>query len=259
MTNPKFGKSFDGYPRSALKAGQLVKIVSIRRRKFVSFSRSLHLSSSSASVYDLFSTLGRISFSFSMKRSDCLKMSSLLQEFEEDELLQSTMIAHSSINGSPNASQTCNEISPSATKSSKKKRNLSADSDVEVVALSPRTLTATNRYICEVCHKGFQRDQNLQLHRRGHNLPWKLKQRPSTQTKRRVYICPEPSCVHHDPSKALGDLTGIKKHFCRKHGEKKWKCDKCSKCYAVQSDWKAHTKICGTREHRCGCGTIFSR
>ncbi|KAL3500941.1 hypothetical protein ACH5RR_035390 [Cinchona calisaya] len=133
------------------------------------------------------------------------------------------------------------------------------DPDAEVVALSPRTLMATNRYICEVCHKGFQRDQNLQLHRRGHNLPWKLKQRPTTQVKKRVYVCPEPSCVHHNPSRALGDLTGIKKHFCRKHGEKKWKCDKCSKRYAVQSDWKAHTKICGTREYRCDCGTIFSR
>ncbi|KAK8310811.1 hypothetical protein V6Z11_D02G207300 [Gossypium hirsutum] len=118
---------------------------------------------------------------------------------------------------------------------------------------------ATNRYICEVCHKGFQRDQNLQLHRRGHNLPWKLKQRTNTEVKKRVYVCPEPNCVHHHPSRALGDLTGIKKHFCRKHGEKKWKCDKCSKRYAVQSDWKAHAKICGTREYRCDCGTIFSR
>lgn len=65
--------------------------------------------------------------------------------------------------------------------------------------------------------------------------------------------------MHHDPSRALGDLTGIKKHFCRKHGEKKWKCDKCSKRYAVQSDWKAHSKTCGTREYRCDCGTLFSR
>jgi transposase-like protein len=136
---------------------------------------------------------------------------------------------------------------------------ISADPDAEVVALSPRTLMATNRYICEVCHKGFQRDQNLQLHRRGHNLPWKLKQRTNTEIKKRVYVCPEPNCVHHDPSRALGDLTGIKKHFCRKHGEKKWKCDRCSKRYAVQSDWKAHAKICGSREYRCDCGTIFSR
>ncbi len=134
-----------------------------------------------------------------------------------------------------------------------------ADPEAEVIALSPRTLMATNRFVCEICNKGFQRDQNLQLHRRGHNLPWKLRQRTSKEIRKRVYICPEPSCVHHDPSRALGDLTGIKKHFCRKHGEKKWKCDKCSKRYAVQSDWKAHSKTCGTREYRCDCGTLFSR
>ncbi|GMN39119.1 hypothetical protein TIFTF001_008348 [Ficus carica] len=119
---------------------------------------------------------------------------------------------------------------------------------------------ATNRFICEICNKGFQRDQNLQLHRRGHNLPWKLRQRTNKDpVKKKVYICPEKTCVHHDASRALGDLTGIKKHFSRKHGEKKWKCEKCSKKYAVQSDWKAHSKTCGTREYKCDCGTLFSR
>ncbi|KAL6627061.1 hypothetical protein ACP70R_030787 [Stipagrostis hirtigluma subsp. patula] len=143
----------------------------------------------------------------------------------------------------------------------KKKRNLpgTPDPDAEVIALSPRTLLATNRFVCEICGKGFQRDQNLQLHRRGHNLPWKLRQRSGKEPRKRVYVCPEKSCVHHNPSRALGDLTGIKKHFCRKHGEKKWKCDKCNKRYAVQSDWKAHSKTCGTREYRCDCGTLFSR
>jgi hypothetical protein len=134
------------------------------------------------------------------------------------------------------------------------------DPAAEVIALSPRTLLATNRFVCEICGKGFQRDQNLQLHRRGHNLPWKLRQRSAgKEPRKRVYVCPEKTCVHHNPSRALGDLTGIKKHFCRKHGEKKWKCDKCNKRYAVQSDWKAHAKTCGTREYRCDCGTLFSR
>ncbi|XP_058006120.1 zinc finger protein MAGPIE isoform X2 [Hevea brasiliensis] len=143
----------------------------------------------------------------------------------------------------------------------KKKRNLpgTPDPEAEVVALSPKTLMATNRFLCEICGKGFQRDQNLQLHRRGHNLPWKLKQRTTKEARKRVYVCPEKTCVHHHPSRALGDLTGIKKHFCRKHGEKKWKCEKCSKRYAVQSDWKAHSKTCGTREYKCDCGTLFSR
>uniref|UniRef100_A0A5B6YMS4 C2H2-type domain-containing protein n=1 Tax=Davidia involucrata TaxID=16924 RepID=A0A5B6YMS4_DAVIN len=143
----------------------------------------------------------------------------------------------------------------------KRKRNQpgTPDPDAEVIGLSPKSLMATNRFICEICNKGFQRDQNLQLHRRGHNLPWKLKQRTSKEVRKKVYICPEKSCVHHDPLRALGDLTGIKKHYSRKHGEKKWKCDKCSKKYAVHSDWKAHSKICGTREYRCDCGTLFSR
>ncbi|TKY52665.1 indeterminate-domain 12 [Spatholobus suberectus] len=152
-------------------------------------------------------------------------------------------------------------ISPQQPQKIKKKRSLpgNPDPDAEVIALSPKTLLATNRFVCEICNKGFQRDQNLQLHRRGHNLPWKLKQRDNKEVKKKAYVCPEPSCVHHNPSRALGDLTGIKKHYCRKHGEKKWKCDKCSKIYAVQSDWKAHSKTCGTREYRCDCGTLFSR
>ncbi|PSS19786.1 Protein indeterminate-domain like [Actinidia chinensis var. chinensis] len=143
----------------------------------------------------------------------------------------------------------------------KKRRNLPGmpDPDAEVIAMSPKSLLATNRFVCEICSKGFQRDQNLQLHRRGHNLPWKLRQRAGNEVRKRVYVCPELTCVHHDPKRALGDLTGIKKHFCRKHGEKKWKCERCAKKYAVLSDWKAHLKTCGTREYRCDCGTLFSR
>ncbi|KAL9229472.1 hypothetical protein vseg_004935 [Gypsophila vaccaria] len=154
--------------------------------------------------------------------------------------------------------------SSSSAPPQKKKRSLpgapSKYPDAEVIALSPKTLMATNRFICEVCNKGFQREQNLQLHRRGHNLPWKLKQKSTKDpVRKKVYLCPEPSCVHHDAARALGDLTGIKKHYSRKHGEKKFKCEKCSKRYAVQSDWKAHSKTCGTREYRCDCGTLFSR
>ncbi|KAI3831672.1 hypothetical protein MKW92_017492 [Papaver armeniacum] len=163
---------------------------------------------------------------------------------------------------SPHNQSSTTTLTSNQTPSVKRKRSLpgNPDPDSEVIALSPKTLMATNRFVCEICSKGFQRDQNLQLHRRGHNLPWKLKQRNNKEViKKKVYVCPEVHCVHHDPSRALGDLTGIKKHFSRKHGEKKWKCEKCSKKYAVQSDWKAHSKTCGTREYRCDCGTLFSR
>ncbi|KAM3330754.1 hypothetical protein ACQJBY_027098 [Aegilops geniculata] len=184
------------------------------------------------------------------------------QQRGESEAAASADQDSSMSNLTTSASASANPPPPPTPASNKRKRSLpgNPDPESEVVALSPATLMATNRFLCEICGKGFQRDQNLQLHRRGHNLPWKLKQRGSKEVvRKKVYICPEASCVHHDPSRALGDLTGIKKHFFRKHGEKKWKCDKCSKKYAVQSDWKAHSKICGTREYKCDCGTVFSR
>ncbi|KAE8719624.1 Protein SHOOT GRAVITROPISM 5 [Hibiscus syriacus] len=135
------------------------------------------------------------------------------------------------------------------------------DPDAEVVALSPKTLLESDRYVCDICNQGFQRDQNLQMHRRRHKVPWKLLKREETrEVKKRVYVCPEPSCLHHEPCHALGDLVGIKKHFRRKHSnQKRWVCQKCAKGYAVQSDYKAHLKICGTRGHSCDCGRVFSR
>ncbi|KAI4334422.1 hypothetical protein L6164_019119 [Bauhinia variegata] len=188
-----------------------------------------------------------------MMSQEKLSINPTIRGLVQDPISTSTSTSNS------NPSSTSN---PNSNPVVKRKRNLpgTPDPDSEVIALSPKSLMATNRFVCEICNKGFQRDQNLQLHRRGHNLPWKLKQRNNNEViRKKVYVCPEKSCVHHDPSRALGDLTGIKKHYSRKHGEKKWKCDKCSKKYAVQSDWKAHSKICGTREYKCDCGTIFSR
>ncbi|KAJ8648410.1 hypothetical protein MRB53_001433 [Persea americana] len=152
----------------------------------------------------------------------------------------------------------CMDIS----RNSKRKRRPAGtpDPDSEVVRLSPKTLLESDRYVCEICSQGFQRDQNLQMHRRRHKVPWKLLKRDTQEVRKRVFVCPEPSCLHHDPCHALGDLVGIKKHFRRKHSNhKQWVCEKCSKGYAVQSDYKAHLKTCGTRGHTCDCGRVFSR
>ncbi|KAK3130195.1 hypothetical protein QOZ80_6BG0490250 [Eleusine coracana subsp. coracana] len=150
-----------------------------------------------------------------------------------------------------------------AAATTKKKRRPAGtpDPDAEVVSLSPRTLLESDRYVCEICGQGFQRDQNLQMHRRRHKVPWKLLKREAGEAARkRVFVCPEPSCLHHDPAHALGDLVGIKKHFRRKHsGHRQWACARCSKAYAVHSDYKAHLKTCGTRGHSCDCGRVFSR
>ncbi|KAF8050557.1 hypothetical protein N665_1942s0007 [Sinapis alba] len=61
--------------------------------------------------------------------------------------------------------------------------------DAEVIALSPKMIMAKNRFLCEVCNKGFNREQNLELHRRVHNLSWKLKKKSEKEVRRKVYIC----------------------------------------------------------------------
>ncbi|KAI3719910.1 hypothetical protein L6452_20816 [Arctium lappa] len=102
---------------------------------------------------------------------------------------------------------------------------------------------------------------NLQLHGRVHNLPFKLKTRTRRgAVQRKVYLCPEPTCAHHNRSHALGDFGGLKKHYLRKHSnQKKHECNSCSKKYAVETDLKAHLKICGKKKYNCSCGAPFSR
>ncbi|KAE8719759.1 Protein SHOOT GRAVITROPISM 5 [Hibiscus syriacus] len=160
----------------------------------------------------------------------------------------------------PNNSSSCLDNGTANINKRKRRPAGTPDPDAEVVSLSPKTLLESDRYVCEICNQGFQRDQNLQMHRRRHKVPWKLLKRETPVVRKRVFVCPEPSCLHHDPCHALGDLVGIKKHFRRKHSNhKQWVCDKCSKGYAVQSDYKAHLKTCGTRGHSCDCGRVFSR
>ncbi|XP_055809431.1 zinc finger protein SHOOT GRAVITROPISM 5-like isoform X2 [Solanum dulcamara] len=107
------------------------------------------------------------------------------------------------------------------------------DPDAQVVYLTAEMLMESDRYVCEICNLSFQREQNLQMHLRRHKVPWKLKKKEEEKNemdqviKKRVYVCPEPSCVHHDP------------------------------CHAL--DYKAHIKTCGTRGHSCDCGRVFSR
>ncbi|KAK8965601.1 hypothetical protein KSP40_PGU022267 [Platanthera guangdongensis] len=89
------------------------------------------------------------------------------------------------------------------------------------------------------------------MHRRPHKA-WKMLKRetsslsPVTGSKKRVFVCPKPSCQHHNPCHTLGDLVGIKKHYEEKHSvNRQWACARCGRSYAVHSDYKAHLKTCG--------------
>ncbi|KAH9331181.1 hypothetical protein KI387_003289 [Taxus chinensis] len=98
------------------------------------------------------------------------------------------------------------------------------------------------------------------MHGRGHKVPWKILKRPTMEVRKQVYMYPDPTLLKNYPFHALGDLVGIKKYFHRKHSiEKQWKFKKCSKGYAVQSDYKSHLETYGTRGHSCDCCRVFSR
>ncbi|KAK4850143.1 hypothetical protein QYF36_004205 [Acer negundo] len=121
----------------------------------------------------------------------------------------------------------------------KKKRNRlrNPDPSVEVIALLPRfvMLKPPNRFKCEVRSR-------------------------SEMIRKKVYVCSEPTCINHNPARALRDLTGMKKHFYRKYcDEKIWQCDKCHKKYVVESDCKAHSNICGVKNFKCKCGSYLCR
>nr|GMD53445.1 protein SHOOT GRAVITROPISM 5-like [Ipomoea batatas] len=184
----------------------------------------------------------------------------------------SIYLSSSSSSSSPRLNFFSQEITHGCTTTKRKRKPAGTpDPNAQVIYLSPEKLLESDRYVCETCNMSFHREQNLQMHRRRHKVPWQPQKAaarstgegcspPQEAARKRVYVCPEPSCVHHDPSHALGDLVGIKKHFRRKHCDhKEWVCDKCGKAYAVLSDYKAHLKTCGTKGHSCDCGRVFSR
>ncbi|TVU10409.1 hypothetical protein EJB05_43935, partial [Eragrostis curvula] len=124
-------------------------------------------------------------------------------------------------------------------------------------AVTAQMLLAKNLFMCKVCNKGFQHEQNLQRHRRGHGLPWKLLKNPKENRGKGV---PMPRADVHSPRSmtSAGGPYGDEEAYCRKHGEKKWNFNKYNKRYAVLSDWKVHSKMCGMSEYRCD-GTLFLR
>ncbi|XP_074364915.1 uncharacterized protein LOC141705960 [Apium graveolens] len=143
--------------------------------------------------------------------------------------------------------------------SKRKHQDITDNEAEEVIALSVEDLLAEKKFSCEFCNKKFNREQNLQLHKRAHNLPFSLKNGKNEDGKRKVYLCPETTCASHNRCNALGDFTSLKKHYKRKHSEKTLSCPKCYKMYAVQADLRAHLKTCGTKEYKCECGGAFSR
>ncbi|KAJ6792064.1 zinc finger protein NUTCRACKER-like [Iris pallida] len=117
---------------------------------------------------------------------------------------------------------------------------------------------ATNRFLCEICGKGFQRDQNLQLHRGGTTSPGSCG-RGAARSPGSASTCARRRAASTTTLPGRSGPHGHQEALLQEARREEVEVRQVLQEVRGPGRLEGPLEDVRTREYRCDCGTVFSR